>query len=215
MIQDLLDEGVNPRRILRVQFDDLETLGRLPEPILRISDWFERRVAPKRFNSLASDGEPAYLFFDEIQNIETLGRAVEVPGRQRFGQGGGHRKLGPAHRAGARLSRRPHPYDRGWGSVSHGDRGPARPGDAGPLPPGQRPGGPSEKRVLGGPAGIRDRPWSIPRGGLPSFLRSRRLSPGPSREGRGICPALGSTERDGDQEGHSARSAHRGAGPQA
>ncbi len=70
MIQDLLDEGVNPRRILRVQFDDLDTLGRLPEPILRISDWFERRVAPKRFNSLARDGEPAYLFFDEIQNLK-------------------------------------------------------------------------------------------------------------------------------------------------
>ena len=70
MIQDLLDEGVNPRRILRVQFDDLETMSRLPEPILRISDWFERRVAPKRFNSMASDGEPAYLFFDEIQNLK-------------------------------------------------------------------------------------------------------------------------------------------------
>ena len=70
MIQDLLDEGVDPRRILRVQFDDLETLGRLREPILRISDWFERRLAPKRFNSLARDGEPAYLFFDEIQNLK-------------------------------------------------------------------------------------------------------------------------------------------------
>ena len=69
IIQDLLDEGVNPRRILRVQFDDLATLTRLPEPILRISDWFERCITPKRFNALAQSGETAYLFFDEIQNL--------------------------------------------------------------------------------------------------------------------------------------------------
>ena len=70
IIQDLLREGVNPRRILRVQFDDLGTLKRLPEPILRISDWFERRIAPKRFNTLAEAGSPAYLFFDELQNLD-------------------------------------------------------------------------------------------------------------------------------------------------
>ena len=70
IIQDLLDEGVDARRILRVQFDDLQSLGKLPEPILRISDWFERRITPRRFNSLAHAREPAYLFFDEIQNLK-------------------------------------------------------------------------------------------------------------------------------------------------
>lgn len=70
IIQDLLQEGVDPRRILRVQFDDLGTLKRLPEPILRISDWFERRIAPARFNTLAQAGSPAYLFFDELQNLD-------------------------------------------------------------------------------------------------------------------------------------------------
>ena len=69
IIQELLDEGVDPRRILRVQFDELATLTRLPEPILRISDWFERCITPKRFNALAQTGEMAYLFFDEIQNL--------------------------------------------------------------------------------------------------------------------------------------------------
>ena len=38
IIQDSLNEGVDPRRILRVQFDDLQTLGKLSEPILRISE---------------------------------------------------------------------------------------------------------------------------------------------------------------------------------
>lgn len=70
IIQDLLQEGVDPRRILRVQFDDLGTLKRLPEPILRISDWFEQRIAPKRFNALAQAGAAAYLFFDEVQNLD-------------------------------------------------------------------------------------------------------------------------------------------------
>lgn len=70
IIQDLLDEGVHPRCILRVQFDDLETLARLKEPILRITDWFERRIAPRRFNALAQSGKMAYLFLDEIQNLK-------------------------------------------------------------------------------------------------------------------------------------------------
>ena len=70
LIQDLLEEGVDPRRILRVQFDDLGTLTKLREPILRISDWFERRIAPKRFNTLAQAGATAYLFFDEVQNVD-------------------------------------------------------------------------------------------------------------------------------------------------
>ena len=69
VIQDLLDEGTHPQRILRVQFDDLDTF-KLPEPILRICDWFERRIAPKRFNALAQSGETAYLFLDEVQNLE-------------------------------------------------------------------------------------------------------------------------------------------------
>ena len=70
IIQDLLNEGVRPRRILRVQFDEIESFGKLKEPILRVSDWFERHVAPKRFNAMAHDGEPAFLFFDEIQNLK-------------------------------------------------------------------------------------------------------------------------------------------------
>ena len=69
MISDLLDEGVPPTSILRVQFDELDSLTRLAEPILRISDWFEREVATARFNELAREGRQAYLFFDEVQNL--------------------------------------------------------------------------------------------------------------------------------------------------
>ena len=70
IIVDLLDEGVPPTNILRVQFDELASLRGIQEPILTISDWFERNITRKSFNSLAQDGCKAYLFFDEVQNLE-------------------------------------------------------------------------------------------------------------------------------------------------
>jgi len=70
IIADLLDEGVPPTSILRVQFDELDSVRRITEPILRISDWFERQIAHDRFNALAHTGHKAYLFFDEVQNLD-------------------------------------------------------------------------------------------------------------------------------------------------
>ena len=69
IIADLLDEGVPPTSILRVQFDELASLRNIKEPILKISDWFEQNITGKSFNSLAQDGRKAYLFFDEVQNL--------------------------------------------------------------------------------------------------------------------------------------------------
>ncbi len=69
-LEGLLDHGVPPKHILRVQFDELESLKKLPDPILSITDWFEREIAPDRFNSLARAGQHVYLFFDEVQNID-------------------------------------------------------------------------------------------------------------------------------------------------
>ena len=59
LIGDLLDRGTDPRRILRIQFDDLETMADLRDPLLRIAEWFERHVATARFNTLAHRGERA------------------------------------------------------------------------------------------------------------------------------------------------------------
>ena len=70
IISDLLAEGVPPTSILRVQFDELDSLKGVSEPIITISDWFERKITSNRFNSLAMDGRKAYLFFDEVQNLE-------------------------------------------------------------------------------------------------------------------------------------------------
>jgi len=70
VIQHLLnDKRVAPRRILRVQFDEIPSLKDLNEPILAIAGWFQNRILGTTFNEAAHSGEPAYLFFDEAQNL--------------------------------------------------------------------------------------------------------------------------------------------------
>ncbi len=77
LIEDLLQEGVPPSNILRVQFDELDALQRIEEPILTISDWFQREIAADHFNVLARDGQKAYLFFDEVQNLDGWGAQLK------------------------------------------------------------------------------------------------------------------------------------------
>ncbi len=72
LIQDLLGEGVEPSRILRVQFDDLAEIAgfkRLKSPLLRIVEWFEHAVLGMSLNSAAHQGRTAFLFLDEVQNL--------------------------------------------------------------------------------------------------------------------------------------------------
>jgi predicted AAA+ superfamily ATPase len=74
VIQQLIDEGVSPRRILRIQFDDLPSLGMIgadAEPILRIADWYEESILGRHLNEAARAGEPAFLFLDEVQNLKS------------------------------------------------------------------------------------------------------------------------------------------------
>jgi predicted AAA+ superfamily ATPase len=69
IIQQLLDEGVSPNYILRVQFEDLPIFEAKQEPILGIAYWFEEQILGKSFNTIAHEGQKVYLFFDELQNI--------------------------------------------------------------------------------------------------------------------------------------------------
>jgi predicted AAA+ superfamily ATPase len=63
------ERGIDPRRVLRVQFDELPSLAGLKEPILAIVRWFENRILGRTLNETAHDGQPAFLFFDEAQNL--------------------------------------------------------------------------------------------------------------------------------------------------
>jgi predicted AAA+ superfamily ATPase len=70
MIESLLAEGIEPKRILYVPFDELPAMRGIHEPVLAISRWFEGIVAGKTFNELGREGKVAYLFFDEVQNLD-------------------------------------------------------------------------------------------------------------------------------------------------
>jgi len=69
VVGDLLNQGVSPRRILRLQCDELPEIESIKEPILRVVDWFEKAVLHCTLNEAAQRDEPAFLFFDEVQNL--------------------------------------------------------------------------------------------------------------------------------------------------
>jgi predicted AAA+ superfamily ATPase len=72
LLADMLAEGIAPQRLFRVQFDELpeiENVQRFGSPVLRLVEWFEREILGKSLNRAATDGEPTYLFFDEVQNL--------------------------------------------------------------------------------------------------------------------------------------------------
>ena len=71
LIEELLKlRGVKPARIFRIQFDEVPSLGSYSQPILGLVRWFEKNVLGETMNALAQRGEPAYLFFDEVQNLK-------------------------------------------------------------------------------------------------------------------------------------------------
>jgi predicted AAA+ superfamily ATPase len=70
VISDLLKHGVNPGRILRVQFDDIESFRIGKDPVLRIVQWYEEHILKDTLNNMAAKGEESYLFFDEVQNLD-------------------------------------------------------------------------------------------------------------------------------------------------
>lgn len=78
IIKHLLREGVSPRRVLRVQFDDIGSLRGLTDPILSLCRWFENNILDGFFNEWANKGEPVYLFFDEVQNLKDWATQVKA-----------------------------------------------------------------------------------------------------------------------------------------
>jgi predicted AAA+ superfamily ATPase len=69
VITSLLDEGVKPSRIFRVQFDQLPQLKKLTDPILELVRWYSEKVLGKSLNAAAWAGEQVFIFLDEVQNL--------------------------------------------------------------------------------------------------------------------------------------------------
>jgi hypothetical protein len=70
IIDSLLAEGIEPRRILYVVFDELPALRGIREPVLAVARWFEREILKTTFNTSARAGKTVYLFLDEVQNLD-------------------------------------------------------------------------------------------------------------------------------------------------
>jgi len=70
LIDALLAAGTAPHHILYVPFDELPTLRKVPEPVLAIVRWYEATVLGDHLNAIARQGRPAFLFFDEVQNLD-------------------------------------------------------------------------------------------------------------------------------------------------
>jgi uncharacterized protein len=70
VIEDLLKSGVPGSNIFRVQCDEIPSLADIKEPILRLTDWYERAVLKKTLNQAAAEKAPVFLFWDEVQNLK-------------------------------------------------------------------------------------------------------------------------------------------------
>ena len=65
----LVEQQFAPKRIFRVQFDEIPSLRGLKDPILSIVRWYEGHILGKTLNEAAREKEIVYLFFDEVQNL--------------------------------------------------------------------------------------------------------------------------------------------------
>lgn len=70
VISDLLAKGVHPKRIFRIQFDDIESIRIGNDPVLSLVSWYEHHILEDTLNNAAAKEGSCYLFFDEIQNLD-------------------------------------------------------------------------------------------------------------------------------------------------
>ena len=60
VVDQLLNEGVDPRRLFRLQFDDLADLKKLSMPIVELVEWYTQEVLGETLNKAASEGRAAF-----------------------------------------------------------------------------------------------------------------------------------------------------------
>lgn len=69
IIASLLEEGFDPNRIFRLQFDELPSFSKVESPLIELAAWYEREVLRSTFNQAANEGRPVLLVLDEVQNL--------------------------------------------------------------------------------------------------------------------------------------------------
>ncbi len=79
VIEHLLhNEGIAPRHIFRIQFDEIPSLRGFQQPVFSLCQWFQDTVLQGTFNEWAHRGEPVYLFLDEVQNLPDWASQVKA-----------------------------------------------------------------------------------------------------------------------------------------
>jgi len=69
IVAHLLQQGLPPTRVLRIQFDELPELLKLSMPILELCQWYESAVLGMSFHAAAAKGQRAHIILDEVQNL--------------------------------------------------------------------------------------------------------------------------------------------------
>ena len=69
LVDKLLDEGIDPLRIIRLQFDELEELKPLSQPILDVIQWYADTILGTSLNQAAWNGGKVHILLDEVQNL--------------------------------------------------------------------------------------------------------------------------------------------------
>ncbi len=69
VVNHLIKDGIDPRRLFRLQFDDLGELKTLSLPVVELVEWYTREVLGVTLNQAAADGKAPFLFLDEVQNL--------------------------------------------------------------------------------------------------------------------------------------------------
>jgi predicted AAA+ superfamily ATPase len=78
VVETLLDEGVDPARIFRIQFDDIPELQKLSSPILDLVAWYADEIAKEPLHAFAKRlNGPIYLLLDEVQNLRDWATQVK------------------------------------------------------------------------------------------------------------------------------------------
>ncbi|HZF12652.1 MAG TPA: AAA family ATPase [Thermoanaerobaculia bacterium] len=70
IVDQLLAEGVDPKRIFRVQFDEIPEVRRFESsPILELCRWYAEAVLRQSFHEAAASGSSTFILLDEVQNL--------------------------------------------------------------------------------------------------------------------------------------------------
>lgn len=69
VIDHILNEGVDPRFVFRLQFDEVKDLRRLSMPIIELCDWYAESVLGMSLTKAAHSRHKPFILLDEVQNL--------------------------------------------------------------------------------------------------------------------------------------------------